>query len=314
MICRLAQKAEVIGRQRASASAAVRLHKRHNVARCLPVACQVERKEQQGMQTTTKPLAVVTGASSGIGYELAKQFAQNGFDLVVAAEDPGINTAAQELMALGAQVEAVQADLATYDGVETLYSRIKATGRPVDAIALNAGVGVGGDFTRETDLRDELNLINLNVISPVHLSKRVVKDMVARGSGRILFTSSIAALMPGPFEAVYAASRAFVQSFSEALRNELKDTGITVTALQPGPTETNFFHRADMDDTRAGASKKDDAEQVAKQGFDALMAGKDHVVAASLMTKLQAAATNVLPSTANAEQHRKLTEPGSADK
>ncbi len=266
------------------------------------------------MQTTTKPLAVVTGASSGIGYELAKQFAQNGFDLVVAAEDPGINTAAQELMALGAQVEAVQADLATYDGVETLYSRIKATGRPVDVIALNAGVGVGGDFTRETDLRDELNLINLNVISPVHLSKRVVKDMVARGSGRILFTSSIAALMPGPFEAVYAASRAFVQSFSEALRNELKDTGITVTALQPGPTETNFFHRADMDDTRAGASKKDDAEQVAKQGFDALMAGKDHVVAASLMTKLQAAATNVLPSTANAEQHRKLTEPGSADK
>ena len=266
------------------------------------------------MQTTTKPLAVVTGASSGIGYELAKQFAQNGFDLLVVAEDAGINTVTQDFTALGAQVEAVQADLATYDGVESLYSRIQAAGRPVDAIALNAGVGVGGDFARETDLRDELNLINLNVISPVHLSKRVVKDMVARGSGRILFTSSVAALMPGPFEAVYAASKAFVQSFSEALRNELKDTGITVTALQPGPTETNFFHRADMDDTRAGASKKDDAAQVAKQGFDALMAGKDHVVAGSLMTKLQAASTNVLPSTANAEQHRKLSEPGSADK
>lgn len=260
-----------------------------------------------------RPLAVVTGASNGIGFELAKQFAENGFDLVIAAEDPGIMTAAQTLGGQGAAVEAVQADLATYDGVETLYARIQATGRPVDAIAINAGVGVGGDFARETDLRDELNLINLNVISPVHLSKRVVKDMVARGSGRILFTSSIAALMPGPFEAVYAASKAFVQSFSEALRNELKDSGITVTALQPGPTETNFFHRADMDDTKAGASKKDDAAMVAKQGFDALMAGHDHVIAGSLMTKMQGAATNVLPATANAAMHRRLTEPGSGE-
>jgi len=183
----------------------------------------------------------------------------------------------------------------------------------VDAIAINAGVGVGGDFARDTDLRDELNLINLNVVSTVHLAKRVVKDMVARGSGRILFTSSIAALMPGSFEAVYAASKAFVQSFAEAIRNELKDTGVTVTALQPGPTETNFFHRADMEDTRAGASKKDDPADVAKQGFDALMAGKDHVIAGSIMTKLQGAMAKVLPETLNAEQHRKLAEPGSAN-
>ena len=262
----------------------------------------------------TKPLAVVTGASNGIGYELAKQFAQNGFDLLVTATGPSINEAAQAFEDLGAKVETVQSDLATYDGVETLYNKIKATGRAVDAIAINAGVGVGGDFARETDLKDELNIINLNVVSSVHLAKRVVKDMVERGKGRILFTSSIAALMPGPFEAVYAASKAFVHSFSEALRNELKDTGVTVTALMPGPTDTNFFHRADMDDTKVGASQKDDPAEVAKQGFDALMAGKDDVIAGSLQTKLQGAVSKVLPDTVNAELHRQLSEPGSADK
>lgn len=262
----------------------------------------------------TRPLAVVTGASNGIGYELAKQFAQNGFDLLVTSTGPSINEAAIAFEKLGAQVETVQADLATYDGVETLYSKIEATGRSVDAIAINAGVGVGGDFARETDLKDELNLIELNVVSSVHLAKRVLKDMVDRDQGRILFTSSIAALMPGPFEAVYAASKAFLHSFSEALRNELKDTGVTVTSLMPGPTDTNFFHRAQMDDTKAGADKKDDPAMVAKQGFEALMAGKDSIVAGSLKTKLQGTASKVLPDTVNAEGHRQLTEPGSGNK
>lgn len=192
----------------------------------------------------TRPLAVVTGASSGIGYELALQFAQNGFDLLVTATGSSINQVAQDFEALGAKVETIQADLATYDGVEALYSQIKATGRPVEAIAINAGVGVGGEFAQETDLKDELNLINLNVVSSVHLAKRVVKDMVERGQGRILFTSSIAAIMPGPFEAVYAASKAFIHSFAEAIRNELKEKGVSVTSLMPGPTDTNFFHRA----------------------------------------------------------------------
>ena len=177
---------------------------------------------------STRPLAVVTGASSGIGYELAKQFAQNGFDLLVTSTDAKIDEAAQTFKGLGASVQTVQADLATYDGVETLYSQVKATGQPVDAIAINAGVGVGGEFTK-TDLQEELNLIDLNIKSSVHLAKRVVKDMVDRGTGKILFTSSIASLMPGPFEAVYAASKAFLRSFSEAIRNELKDTGVTVT-------------------------------------------------------------------------------------
>ncbi len=266
------------------------------------------------MNSTDRSLAVVTGASNGIGYELAKQFAQNGFDLLIAAHSSGINDVVPDLEKLGAQVETVQADLATYDGVEELYQAIKNVGRPVDAIAINAGVGVGGDFGRETDVQDELNLINLNVVSTVHLAKRVLKDMVERNQGRVLFTASIASIMPGPFEAVYAASKSFVHSFAEALRNELKDTGITITSLMPGPTETNFFHRAGMDDTRVGSEKKDDPAQVAEQGFKALMEDRDHVVGGSLKTKAQAAVSQVLPDAANAELHRKLSEPGSGKK
>jgi len=264
------------------------------------------------MSTTTRPFAVVTGASSGIGRELAKQFARNGFDLLITATGPDIAEPARELTGLGARAETATADLATYEGVEQLYAAIRAIGRPVDAIAINAGVGVGGDFARQTELRDELNLIQLNVASTVHLAKRVLPDMIARGQGRVLFTSSIAALMPGTFEAVYNGSKAFVQSFAEALRNEVKDTGVTITALQPGPTETNFFHRAGMDDTKVGASEKDDPADVARQGFEALMAGKDHVIAGSLKTKAMGTMAKVLPDTANAQMHRGMAEPGSA--
>ena len=268
----------------------------------------------QSEQKSTKQFAVITGASCGIGLELAKQFAKNGYDLLIAAEDSAIHNVAGELQALGAHVETTQVDLAKYDDVEKLYSTINAAGRPLDAIAINAGVGVGGDFARQTDLAAELNLIELNVASPVHLAKRILPGMLARNQGRILFTASIAATMPGPFEAVYAASKAFLLSFSQALRNELKDTGLTVTALMPGPTETNFFHRAGMDNTKVGADKKDDAAQVAQQGFEALMNGDDHVVAGSFMNKVQAFATNLIPDTLTAEMHRKLAEPGSASK
>src|SRR3954470_6822143 len=233
------------------------------------------------MSDTTRQLALVTGASSGIGRELAKQFASNGFDLIIAAEDPLIDTVAPELETLGASVETVQADLATNHGVEELWSRVQQAGRPLDAAALNAGVGQGGDF-RDTPLDAELEIVDLNVRSTVHLAKHVVRDMTARGQGRILFTSSIASTMPGTFQAVYNASKSFVQSFALALRAELKDTGVTVTSLMPGPTETEFFERADMLDTRVGASdKKDDPADVAREGFEALMAGKEQVVSAS---------------------------------
>jgi short-subunit dehydrogenase len=262
--------------------------------------------------SSSRQFAVVTGASSGIGRELAKQFARNGFDLLITAEDQEIDAAARELQALGSQVKSVRTDLSTEDGVEKLYAEIVSTGRNLDAVAINAGIGVGGDF-RETDLRAELQLVDLNCRSTVHFAKRVIPGMTQRGSGRILFTSSIAAVMPDPYEAVYGASKAFVQSFAQALRNELKDTGVTVTALMPGPTETNFFHRADMDDTKVGSSKKDDPEDVARQGYEALMAGKDHIVAGSLKTKTQAAAIGLMPDTAKAQVHRGMAEPDSAN-
>ncbi|MBE2316520.1 SDR family NAD(P)-dependent oxidoreductase [Solirubrobacter sp. CPCC 204708] len=254
--------------------------------------------------TQTRPLALVTGASSGIGYELAKQFANNGFDLVIAAEDDAINTVGTELAA-----EAVQVDLATDEGVDELYGRIK--GRKVDAIALNAGIGAGGAFATDTALEDELKLIDLNVRSTVHLAKHVVKDMVARDEGRILFTSSIASTMPGSFQAVYNASKSFVQSFALALRNELKDTNVTVTSLMPGPTETEFFERADMLDTKVGQDDKDDPADVAKDGFEALMAGKERVESASLKTKVQGRASRLMPDSAKAAMHRQMAEPGS---
>ena len=264
------------------------------------------------MNGTTKPFAVVTGASSGIGLELAKEFARNGFDLLLAAEpDNRLSSAASEMQALGANTQTAGVNLSESDGVDQLYDAIQACGRPVDAIAINAGVGVGGDF-RETSWDEEANLINLNVMSTVHLAKHIVPDMTERGSGRILFTASVASLMPAPFEAVYGASKAFIFSFAEALRNELKDTGVTVTALLPGPTETDFFHRADMDDTTVGASKKDSPAEVARDGFNALMAGKDKVIAGSLKTKAQGLATELTPPTLSAEMHRKMSEPGSA--
>ena len=261
-----------------------------------------------------RKLALITGASDGIGYELAKIFATNGYDLIVAAEDPGIAEAAQAFRALGVNVDHLMVDLAKHAGVVELYAKVHSLGRPLDVAALNAGVGVNGDFVRETKLEDELNLIHLNVISTVHLAKLVLRDMVARDDGKVLFTSSIAATIPGAFSACYNASKAFVQSFSQAIRNELKDTKVTITALQPGPTDTNFFNRAGMQDTKVGAGEKDSAAGVAKDGFDALMAGKDHVIGGSLKNKAQVVAGKVIPETTKAEMHRKQAEPGSANK
>lgn len=254
-----------------------------------------------------RPFAVVTGASSGIGLELAKQFVDNGFDVLVTAEDAALAVAADALGESGAWVEHVQADLATFEGVEQVVAAIKAAARPIDAIALNAGVGSWGRFV-ETPLEDDLRLIALNVSSTVHLAKRVLPDMVSRGAGRVLITASIASLMPGPYYATYAASKSFVLSFAEALRFEVKDTGVTVTALLPGATETEFFERAGMQDTVVDQAKKDDPAQVAKEGFEALMAGEDHVVAGSAKNRIQATASRALFEEAKAALHARQTK------
>jgi uncharacterized protein len=206
---------------------------------------------------TNRNLALVTGASSGIGLELARQFATHDFDVVVTAEDAELTAAASALRETGATVHEVRSDLRTSDGVEHLWREVSALGRPLDAAALNAGVGRGGAFL-DIDLADERDIIDLNITSTVHLAKLVLRDMTARGAGRLLITSSIASTMPGSFQAVYNASKSFLQSFAEALQEELKDSAVTITSLMPGPTETEFFERADMLDTKVGQSEKDD--------------------------------------------------------
>jgi short-subunit dehydrogenase len=260
---------------------------------------------------TSRPLAVVTGASSGIGLELARQFARNGFDLVVNAEDAELDAAADQLRAEGVSVAAVRTDLRTRDGIEGLYAAVAGTGRTVAAVALNAGIGKGGPFV-ENPIEDEQAIIDLNVTATFRLAKLFLRDMAARGEGKLLITSSIASTMPGPYQAVYNASKSFLQSLAEALATELRDTGVTVTSLMPGPTDTEFFERADLTDTKLGQGPKDDPAQVAKQGYEALMAGKDKVVAGSLLTKAQAAANSVLPDRLKSAAHAKMAEPGSA--
>ena len=258
--------------------------------------------------TGSSSLAVVTGGSSGIGLELARQFADHGFEVLLCAENDELTRAAAQLRAEGATVEAVQADLSEADGVRALAAAIESRGRPADVLALNAGVGNGGRFV-DIPLEDEFRLLQTNIVSVVHLTKLLLPGMVTAGSGRVLFTASVASTMPGPFYATYAASKAFVLSFAEAIRYELKDSGVTVTALMPGPTDTNFFERADMVDTPAGRGSKDDPADVAADAFEALMAGKDHVVAGSLKNKAQVAAAGVLPDTVKARMHAALTHP-----
>ncbi len=207
------------------------------------------------MAEAARPLAIVTGASTGIGYELATICAENGFDLVIAANEPKINQAAQALRTLGAQVEALEVDLATMQGVDKLYDKAKSMGRPVEALLANAGRGLGKGFL-DQDFGEVRQVVDTNVTGTIYLLQKVGRDMRARGKGRILITGSIAGFLPGTYQAVYNATKAFLNSFSFALRHELKDSGVSVTCLMPGATETDFFERADMMDTAIGTSEK----------------------------------------------------------
>jgi short-subunit dehydrogenase len=260
-------------------------------------------------ESMTKPLAVVTGASSGIGYELAKLCAENGYDLVVAADTP-LAEAVEACRGLGAEVTAVETDLATVEGVDELYEAIG--GRPVDALLANAGHGLGRAFL-DQEFEEVRHVIDTNITGTVYLIQKVGRDMRERNQGRILITGSIAGFMPGSFQAVYNGTKAFIDSFSFALRNELKETEITVTCLMPGATETEFFERADMLDTKVGTQEKDDPAKVARDGFDAMMNGEGDVVS-GWQNKLQTTLANVTPNEMLAEQHRKMAEPGTGEK
>lgn len=258
----------------------------------------------------TDKFAVVTGASSGIGYWLAKELAERGYDLVVCSAGERLEQASRDFATAGVGVTAISADLSTREGVDHLWSAVRSAGRRVDVACINAGIGVGGLFA-ETDLDTELQMVQLNCVGVVHLAKHVVKDMLPLNAGRILITSSIAGEMVAPREAVYAATKAFDLSFAHSLRYELRDTGISVTALQPGPTDTDFFHRAGMDNTQTGSEGKHESQpqDVARQGLDALFDGKDHVYAASVKTKMEGMLANVVPGAIKGAMHEKMAKP-----
>jgi uncharacterized protein len=260
-----------------------------------------------------RPFAVITGASSGIGLALAHELAGRGYDLAICSAGERLQGATESLRSNGTEVIDVQADLATREGVKRFWDEITSLGRDIDIACINAGVGVGGLFA-ETDLDEELNMVNLNCAGTVQLAKYVVQHMTSRNRGRILFTASIAGEMVAPREAVYAATKAFDLSLAHSIRYELRETNVTVTALQPGPTDTDFFHRAGMDDTQVGSEgKKESApEDVAKQGIEALLAGKDHVYSASVKTKIEGMIANAIPGSVKGAMHEKMAKPKTA--
>jgi short-subunit dehydrogenase len=257
-----------------------------------------------------RPFAVVTGASSGIGLEIAKLAAEDGYDLLVVADEAKIEDAAEELRRFGGTIEAVEADLSTIEGVDALIDAIDD--RDVAALVANAGRGLGDAFL-DQDFEDARRVLDTNVTGTIYLLHRVGNVMRERGDGKILITGSIAGYIPGAFQAVYNGTKAFVDSFAIALRNELKDTGVSVTLLMPGATETEFFERAGMTDTKIGAGKKADPAGVAKDGWEAMKKGEADIVS-GLGNKLRVAAASVVPATVMAEQHRKTAAPGSGRK
>jgi len=258
---------------------------------------------------STRPFAIVTGASTGIGFELARLAAEDGHDLLIAADEPAIETAAATLRQQGGEVTAVQADLSTTEGVDKLLAA--AGGRAVDTLVANAGRGLGQGFLDQDFAKARL-VIDTNVTGTVYLLHKVGRAMRARNAGRILITGSIAGFMPGSFQAVYNGTKSFLNSFSFALRDELKDTDVTVTCLMPGPTETRFFERAEMLNTPVGEQKKDDPAMVARAGYDAMKKGEGDVVS-GLKNKVQSTLANVLPSGVMASMHRNMAEPNNGE-
>jgi short-subunit dehydrogenase len=260
------------------------------------------------------PLAFVTGASSGIGYNLAKVLAERGYDLFITSESDRLDKAEADFRSLGANVFALKADARQRDEVDRVWQALQATGRPIDVACINAGIGEGGLFATESSLDQELDIVQLNCASTVHFAKHIAAQMVMRKGGKILFTSSIAGEMAAPREAVYAASKAFVLHFSKALHFELKDEGITVTALQPGPTDTDFFERAHLGNTEAGTEgkKQSDPYDVAVDGIDALFAGKENVYAHATKLKIEGAMMGLFPDSVQAAMHDKMAKPKEA--
>ena len=256
--------------------------------------------------------AIITGASTGIGFELATLAAKDGYDILVVADEALIDAAAQDFKQFGTDVQSLQADLSTIEGVDQLLAA--TNGRTIDLVCANAGRGLGKAFL-DQDLAEWRKVVDTNVIGTAYLLQKTLPPMVARNTGKVLVTGSIAGYIPGAFQAVYNGTKSFVDSFVAAIQNEIKDAdGVTLTNLMPGPVDTEFFDRAHMLDTDVGTDpKKSDPADVAKDGWDALFAGKGSIVS-GLKNKLQVAATGVVPPSILADQHRKMAEPGSGEK
>ncbi len=253
--------------------------------------------------------ALITGASDGIGYELAKCFAKGGYNLIlVARSQDDLERVAKELTYdYNIQAYTIIADLMQRESAYKVYDQVKSENLQVDVLVNNAGQGVWGAFTG-TDLNDELAIIELNVISLVVLTKLFLKEMVARDSGKVLQLASIASKAPHPFLAVYAATKAFVYHFTQGLINELKDSNVTMTALLPGPTDTDFFNKAGMQNTVA-VMEEDlaDPADVARDGYDALQNGESRIIS-GFKNKMQAMMGNFMTDQMSAEQVRKQME------
>jgi short-subunit dehydrogenase len=256
--------------------------------------------------------ALVTGGTSGIGYELAKLLARDGYNIIlVARQQEGLDRVSKELSLLyKVQVETMSKDLFYPGNAFELADDIRAKGIRIDILVNDAGQGQYGEFV-DTDIQREIDIINLNISSLVVLTKAFLKDMVARGEGKILNLASIASKLPGPLQAVYHGTKAFVHSFTEAIREEVKETGVTVTSLLPGATNTDFFRKAEMQESKIVQSGDlADPAKVAEDGYRALMKGDDKVVS-GLKNKLQVGMSNLMPDDAVAAQmHRQQAPAG----
>jgi len=245
---------------------------------------------------TIKPWVLITGATSGIGYELAKLFAKDNYNLVIVARDQQeLDNKASEFTQLGSDVISLSKDLFDKEEAFSLYAEVKSRGIIIDVLVNDAGQGLYGEF-KDTEIDRELGIIDLNISSLVILTKLFLSDMTSRNSGKILNLASVASKIPGPFQSVYHGTKAFVLSFTEAIREELKDTDVTITALMPGPTNTDFFNKADMLDSKVVQDKSAlaDPAKVALDGYEALMAGTDKVVS-GIKNKVQVAMSNLMP-------------------
>lgn len=253
--------------------------------------------------------ALITGATSGIGYELAKIFAEHQYNLIIVARtEADLHRTSAELSAkYGVNVIPISKDLFNREAPFELYDSVRQKGILVDVLVNDAAQGLYGKFI-ETDLQRELDMLQLNIGAYLILTKLYLRDMVTRGNGKILNVASIAGKVPGPYQSVYHGTKAFIHSFTEAVRAELGDCGVTVTSLLPGPTDTDFFHKAHMEDSKLLEHDLADPAKVAQDGFEALMKGDDMVIS-GLKNKAQIAASNITPDSLVAKTMLKQQAP-----